>query len=106
MALVLALRKLTDQGVIKQMPVRDWLAAVSVGKLQNDFCLDLDYKEDSNAYVDMNVVMTGSGQMVEIQAAAEQAPFSRQEMDRMIDLAWTGVERIIQYQKQRLEAAL
>jgi ribonuclease PH len=105
-ALVLALRKLMDRGVIKQMPVQDWLGAVSVGKLRDGFCLDLDYKEDSNAYVDMNVVMTGAGQIVEIQGAAEQTPFSRQEMDRLMDLAWTGVERIIQYQKQKLEAAL
>jgi ribonuclease PH len=106
MALVLALKKLMDQGVLKQMPVRDWLAAVSVGKLRDGFCLDLDYSEDSKAYVDMNVVMTGAGQMVEIQGTAEQAPFFRQELDRLIDLAWIGVEQIIQVQKQMLGVAL
>lgn len=105
-ALILAARKLLNQGLIKQIPVKDWLAAVSVGKIQNEHCLDLDYREDSKAAVDMNVVMTGSGNLVEIQGTAEQEPFSRKELDRFIDLAWIGVEQIIQYQKRELEAAL
>jgi ribonuclease PH len=105
-ALVLAARKLLNQGAIKQMPVRDWLAAVSVGKIQDEYCLDLDYKEDSRADVDMNVVMTGSGSLAEIQGTAEHEPFSRRELDKFIDLAWVGVEQIIQYQKRELEAAL
>jgi ribonuclease PH len=105
-ALILAARKLLNQGLIKQMPVRDWLGAVSVGKIQDEYCLDLDYGEDSKAGVDMNVVMTGAGNLVEIQGAAEREPFSRRELDKFIDLAWVGVEQIIRYQKRELEAAL
>jgi ribonuclease PH len=105
-ALVLAARKLLSQDIIRQMPVKYPLAAISVGKIQDEYCLDLDYGEDSKAGVDMNVVMTGSGSLVEIQGAAEREPFSRRELDKLIDIAWVGIEQIIKYQKRELEVAL
>lgn len=94
-ALHLALAGLVDKDYIAEIPINDTLAAVSVGILAGEPVLDLDFLEDSAAEVDMNVVMTGSGKLVEIQATAEKEPFSREMMDRMIDLAQSGIEEII-----------
>ena len=82
--------------------VTDWLAAVSVGIVEGEKRLDLCYQEDSTADVDMNVVMTGRGNIVEIQGTAEGVPFSREDMDSMFDLAYSGIERLIALQKEAL----
>jgi ribonuclease PH len=78
--------------------LRDSVAAVSVGVVDGETLLDLDYSEDSRAEVDMNVVMTGDGRLVEVQATAEQEPFSRERLDEMLELAAGGIERIAQAQ--------
>ena len=79
-ALGLACKAMKEKGAIRQIPLTDAVAAVSVGLVGPEVMLDLDYGEDSNAEVDMNVVMTGSGKLVEVQATAEGRPFSREEL--------------------------
>ena len=88
-------------------PVKDFLAAVSVGIDKNGQpLLDLCYEEDSQAMVDMNVVMTGSGEFIEVQGTGEGRPFSRQELDRMLAIAESGIDRLISYQKDVLGGQL
>lgn len=98
-ALVLALEKLVKAGKLAKVPLRDWLAAVSVGKVEDTLLLDLCYEEDSQAIVDMNVIMTGKGQFVEIQGTAEGYPFSRAELDQLLELGQQGVQELILIQK-------
>lgn len=98
-ALCLALWKLRERGLISVFPVMDYLAAISVGMVNGQILLDLEYEEDAAADVDMNVVMTGSGKYVEIQGTAEAAPFSRSELDAMLALAETGIGRLITLQR-------
>lgn len=93
-ALALAVRKLVNSGVILEDPIRDSVAAISVGIVQGECLTDLDYEEDSRAEVDMNVVMTGSGDLVEVQATAEGNPFSVLKMNSLISLAADGIKRI------------
>jgi ribonuclease PH len=88
--------------LIAQSPVRDFVAAVSVGIHGGAPVLDLDYAEDSGSGTDMNVVMTGSGGLVEVQGTAEGAPFSRKEMDAMLDLAQKGIRELVAAQKTAL----
>jgi len=88
---------------IAESPVRDFVAAVSVGIYQGVPVLDLDYQEDSACDTDMNVVMTGSGGLVEIQGTAEGEPFSREQMDAMLDLAARGIRQLIEAQRAVLE---
>jgi ribonuclease PH len=85
-------------GLSKALPTS--VAAVSVGVVNGEPVLDLDYIEDSSAETDMNVVMTGDGRLVEVQATAEGAPFSRDELDRMLDLAATGIEELAAAQRE------
>ena len=87
---------------IVTLPVLDFLAAVSVGKIQHDLYLDLNYAEDSTAEVDMNIVMTGEGKLVEVQGTAEQSPFSVAEMDQMLALASHGIVQLVALQKEIL----
>lgn len=102
-ALVLALRKLYDNGKIAApLPVTDYVAAVSVGIIDGQPLLDLDYAEDSRAEVDMNIVRTGSGQYIEIQGTAETKPFTHAHMNDMTSLASTGIEQLIEYQRSLL----
>src|SRR5579863_3643880 len=101
-ALCLALTKLRAENKLRGWPVHDWLAAVSVGFIDGRPMLDLCYAEDSKAQVDMNVVMTGEGRFVEVQGTAEGLPFSRADLDRLIALAGTGIERLIAIQKESL----
>ena len=89
-----ALTRLVQRGTLPAHPLRDLVAAVSVGVVGGVPMLDLPYEEDSRADTDMNVVMTGAGGFVEIQGTAEQAPFSRGELDALLDLATTGIGRI------------
>ncbi len=98
-ALALAFKKLKEMEVIKQIPLNDYVAAISVGILGSETLLDLDYSEDSSAEVDMNVVMTGAGRFVEVQAAAEGRPFSSEELASLIDLARPAIEQLVQHQK-------
>jgi ribonuclease PH len=98
-----ALAGLVAAGKLAAHPMRDFVAAVSVGIVGGTPVLDLDYSEDSNCDTDMNVVMTGAGGMVELQGTAEGAPFSRAELDALLALAQKGITDIVIAQKQALE---
>ncbi|MDB5867370.1 MAG: rph [Betaproteobacteria bacterium] len=97
-----AVSVLLKNGLIARSPVRDGIAAVSVGVYEGVPVLDLDYPEDSTCGTDMNVVMTGSGGMVEIQGTAEGEPFSREQMNAMMDLADKGIRELVAAQKAAL----
>lgn len=98
-AMALALDKLVENKQLPHIPITDYLASVSVGIVKGEPHLDLNYEEDFKAKVDMNVVMTGAGQFVEVQGTGEEAPFSREELDALLALAEQGVEQIISVQK-------
>jgi ribonuclease PH len=100
-----AVALLLARGLIAASPLRDFVAAVSVGVCAGRPLLDLDYAEDSACDTDMNVVMTGSGGFVEVQGTAEGAPFSRQEMDALLALAERGIGELVAMQKQALGLA-
>jgi ribonuclease PH len=102
-ALVLALAKLKKDGILKDIPVSDYVAAVSVGMIDGKPALDLDYEEDSTAEVDMNIIMTGDGRFIEVQGTAEREPFSKDEMEKLLALAQKGVEELIGIQKKALK---
>jgi ribonuclease PH len=104
-ALYLAVQKLKADGVIESWPIKDYVAAISVGIVDGQPVLDLEYVEDSAADVDMNVVMTGRGAFVEIQGTAEGEPFDRQELDTLLALAEKGIQQLIMQQKQVLREA-
>ncbi len=93
-ALELALRRLLGEGVLDSVPLTQSIAAVSCGIVEGEALLDLDYSEDSAAEVDMNVVMTGDGGLVEVQATAERTPLSRTSLDELLELAAAGVEQL------------
>ena len=97
-----ALDKLKGDGVFNKLPVSDFIAAVSVGIINGELYLDLDYEEDSKAEVDMNIVMTGSGEFVEVQGTAEKKPFDNKMMNKMIDVATKGIMELIARQKKVL----
>jgi len=99
-AMLDALALLVQQQVILQWPVRDFLAAVSVGVVDDTVVLDLDYEEDVRATVDMNIVMTGGGKYVEIQGTGEAAPFTQEQMDQMLRYAAAGIEQLVRIQKE------
>ncbi|MFH1645701.1 MAG: ribonuclease PH [Candidatus Omnitrophota bacterium] len=101
-ALCDCLKNLKKDGLIKEIPIKEYIAAVSVGIIGKDMLLDLCYKEDSKADVDMNVVMTSSGKFVEVQGTAEGAVFSEQELAKLIKLAKEGIEKLIVMQKEVL----
>ena len=79
------------------------MAAVSVGYVDGKPLLDLTYEEDSHAGVDMNVVMTGKGKLIEVQGTAERSPFSKKEMDRLLALAQKGISELVRFQKRYVE---
>jgi ribonuclease PH len=105
-ALVLALARMKDEKILKEIPVSDYVAAVSVGMLKGKPILDLDYDEDSNADVDMNIVMTGSGKFIEVQGTAEREPFSKHDMDELLLLAKDGIDKIMAAQKKALKGVI
>jgi len=105
-ALCDALNKLKKDGLFKRLPVKDFVAAVSVGIVGGEVRLDLDYQEDSSAEVDMNVVMTGDGRFIEVQGTAEREPFDRNRMNDMIKIAQKGIIDIVTYQKKVLGKAV
>ena len=97
-----ALSGLVDKGVLKSLPLKDSVSAISVGIVSATPLLDLNYEEDSNADVDMNFVITGSGKFVEVQGTAEAEPFSVEELDALRDLALQGCTQLTYLQKQSL----
>ena len=103
-ALEEAIRTLIEDGSLDKNPLRDTAAAVSVGVVGGEILLDLCYAEDAGADTDMNLVMTGSGGIVEIQGAAERRPFLRGEADRMLDLGAQGIEQLLARQQEALAA--
>jgi ribonuclease PH len=102
-ALALAVRRLRAAGSLDRDPLLGSLAAVSVGIVNGEALLDLCYAEDSQAEVDMNIVMTGAGQFVEVQGTAESKPFNRAQLDELADLAWVGIEQLTKLQRQVIE---
>ena len=102
-ALYDAVRHLLGKGLINESPLKDFIAAISVGIYQGTPVLDLDYLEDSACDTDMNVVMLGSGHFVEVQGTAEGHPFTRAEMDELLELAKNGIAELIGIQKAVLE---
>jgi ribonuclease PH len=98
-----ALRHALSLGMIKKIPIRDSVAAVSVGVLGGEPALDLTYEEDFRADVDMNVVMTGGGEFIEVQGTAEGRPFGRDALNRLLDLASKGIGELTQMQKAETE---
>jgi ribonuclease PH len=104
-ALALALDKLRQSGRLAKPVLRDSIAAVSVGHVDDEFALDLCYAEDSAARVDLNVVATGRGGIVEIQGTAEGEAVPREEIDRMVDLALTGITELIEIQNRVIAGA-
>lgn len=105
-ALCLALERLRQEGLFKSIPVKHMLAAVSVGIVNGESCLDLTYEEDSRAEVDMNVVMTETGKFVEIQGTAEREPFAHAQMEEMLKLAKKGIEGLIKIQRSALKGVV
>jgi ribonuclease PH len=101
-ALVDACQWLVDQGVLAAVPIREAVAAVSVGIVKGEILLDLNYAEDSTAEVDMNFVMTSSNRFVEVQGTAEAEPFSCEQMDGMRFVAMAGIQRLFALQKEAL----
>jgi ribonuclease PH len=104
-ALVEAIGYLKAKGKLSREPLLDSVAGVSVGIIDGLACLDLCYEEDSRAEVDLNLVMTGSGGMVELQGTAEGAPFDRAALDEMLALGSAGIERLTQLQRDVLQPA-
>lgn len=101
-ALMQAFQKLQEQGILDTFPVETPVAATSVGVVEGEALLDLNYDEDSRAEVDFNVVMTSDGRLVEVQGTAEHRPFTRRTVDQLLDLAAKGIAQLIQVQRETL----
>ena len=99
-ALADAFMVLKKKDLIKRLPLTDYLAAISVGKVGGEVMVDLAYTEDSMAEVDMNLVMTGRGRYVEVQGTAEKTPFAKQDMDEFLNLGWQAIQRLTAIQKE------
>ena len=98
-ALVDAFVKLQEKKLLEKIPLTDYLAAVSVGKVGGELFVDLCYEEDSMAEVDMNLVMTGQGRLVEVQGTAERGTFGKNELDDFLSLGWDGIQQLVKLQK-------
>ncbi|HZT75550.1 MAG TPA: ribonuclease PH [Vicinamibacterales bacterium] len=98
-ALALALEVMRSRGVIAQIPLTDYVAAISVGIVDTEPLLDLAYEDDSRAEVDMNVVKTGNGRFIEVQGTAEAMPFGRDALDTLLDLADHGIKQLVEKQR-------
>jgi ribonuclease PH len=101
-ALMAGVGRWMKNGVIERTPVRDAVAAVSIGIVDGKVLLDLNYEEDSRAEVDMNIVMTGSGKFIEVQGTAEHVPFTKKKLDRMTEIAGEGIKELLNAQKKVL----
>jgi ribonuclease PH len=106
LALTAAIIKLMDKKLLPVSPLRDYVAATSVGVIDGKPCLDLDYKEDSRAEVDMNLVMTGQGRYVEIQGTAEKNPFDLETLGKLQELGAAGIRQLIELQKEKLASRI
>jgi ribonuclease PH len=104
-ALAIAINRMVATGALKASPLKQLVAATSVGIVEETALLDLAYEEDAQAEVDMNVVMTEDGGLVEVQATAERTPFARSRMLEMMDLAAAGIEQLLQAQREAIAAA-
>lgn len=93
---------LLKEGLVQENPLTDYIAAISVGIVNDKLVLDLDYEQDSSAEVDMNIAMTGSGLLVEVQGTAEEKPFSKNKLTEMVKLAEKGIKQLIKKQKEAL----
>lgn len=102
-ALALALKKMLDEGIINEMPLKHLVSGVSVGIVAGKILLDLDYEEDSRAEIDMNVVESDRGELIEVQASAEKNTFSRKKLNTLLQLADKGIDELIQIQKEALK---
>lgn len=102
-ALGLALQRLVGAGILQKLPLKDYVAATSVGVVDGKFLLDLNYEEDSRAEVDMNVVQTGSGLFVEVQGTAEGRPFSADTLNQLTGLAGDGIQQLVELQRSILQ---
>lgn len=102
-ALVDCLDTMRTKGLITRVPITEFVAATSVGIVEGTKVLDLNYEEDSKAEVDMNVVMVSSGDFIEVQGTAERKPFSKQQLDELLDMAKKGIEALIKMQKDLLK---
>lgn len=103
-ALVLAIQKLLKDGVLVENPIVGQVAAVSVGLVAGNILLDLDYKEDSNADVDMNLVMNSDKKFIELQGTSEKQPASKEDIDQMIDAGWKGIKKLFAIQTKILKS--
>jgi ribonuclease PH len=103
-ALTAAVRRWLERGIITTNPIKDAVAAVSIGMVDGKILLDLCYEEDSKAEVDMNFVMTGTGKFIEVQGTAESAPFTRSQMERMSEIAQQGIKELLKAQKKVIAA--
>lgn len=101
-----ALSRLQENDRLQGPLLKDFVAGVSVGHVDGELLLDLNYAEDSMAEVDMNIVMTGSGKFVEVQGTAEEVPFDKTQLDRMLDLATRGIDQLVDLQRQLLGAEI
>lgn len=99
-ALALALMRLKKNRAVSTLPLNDYIAAVSVGIVDGEVLLDLNFEEDFSASVDANVVMTGSGKFVEVQGTAEQSPFTNRDLTKMIEVARKGISELVELQKK------
>jgi ribonuclease PH len=105
-AMGLAFQRLYEMKVVRRIPLKDYVAAISVGMVGREVLLDLDYIEDSNAEVDMNVVMTGSNQLVEVQATAEGHAFSLDDLNRLVEASRPGIQTLLALQQSILKLNL
>lgn len=101
-ALADLMKKMKQEGLVEENPLHDYVSAISVGIVDGEIILDLEYEEDSRAEVDMNFVMTGSGLFIEVQGTAEHLPFKKEQLNKMTELAACGIEKIICRQKEIL----
>jgi ribonuclease PH len=99
-ALVDLFKRLKQDSLVREIPISDFVSAISVGIVDNQILLDLEYAEDLKADVDMNFVMTGSGLFIEVQGTAEHVPFNKEQLNKMTDLASRGIQKIIARQKE------
>jgi ribonuclease PH len=106
LAMASAIVKLMEKKLLPVSPLQDFVAAISVGICNGTACLDLDYREDSRAEVDMNVVMTGQGRYVEVQGTAEKTPFSAEQLAELQQLGAQGIRQLVQIQKAELESRI
>lgn len=101
-ALYDAINFMLENKLIKENPIKEFIGAVSVGIVEGEYYLDLSYEEDSKADVDLNITMTESGKIIDIQGTAEKRPLTKEELDKLLEIAWEGIKKIIEKEKEVL----